>query len=176
MATTDNAIIYDIKIIEQFAKYLDYDKTDVYYLKKFAERGHIQRDRIIEEAIASVAGYKIVSIDGQDFCDGSDAKSVTSSWRNNIINRGVWTHSFKVPKITTKTGTLRVVGYDKFSDDYYYFAIPNEAYAHLKTLEIVIEKFHGKYDEPKLSGPKRHLKWWEYECETFEEMAKKQFS
>ena len=176
MATTDNAIKFDIALVDHLINSLGYSDEGQRWLKQFAADGLIQRDRLAEVAIAKVGSLNIVSIHGQDFCDGSDAKTATSVWRKTHNARGRWMHSFKISHTATKTGTLRIVAYNQHHNEYYYFAIPYHEYCHLRVLEIIIESYSGYHnEEPELRGPQRHLKWWKYECKTFDEMACKQF-
>lgn len=172
MATTDNAIQYDVKVVDHLMSYLGLTKTDEKSLRKFVQLGLVQRDRAVEMAMAAVGGYTITSIDGQDFCDGSDAKSVTSNARNNDIKRGAWKNSFNVPGTDTKTGPLRVIAYNKIKDCFHYFYIPYEAHCGVKRLEIIIEQYTSHGVAPEFTGePQRHRKWWNYECDSFEQMA-----
>lgn len=175
MATTDNAIQYDVKVVKHLLHYLDYSKEKQKVLLELVKEGIVQRDRIVELAMAKVGGYDITSIDGQDFSDGSDAKSTTSSARNNDVKRGAWMNSFEVRKVGTKVGALRILAYNKILDKFHYFFIPRNAYKHLKqNLTIVIETYTTKTGEPLFTGiPNTDKKFWEYECATFEEMATK---
>jgi hypothetical protein len=179
MATTDNCIEYDIKFFQHVKQYLNLTAEEELHMEKFVRRGFIQRDRLVEEAIAIVGNKKIVSIAGQDFCDGTDAKTVTSVEKNNHPAQGGWMISMPVRNIHTKTGGLRVVGYNRTRDEFYYFAIPNSAFAGLKIVEIQIEAYKRKEfinRRPDFDGvPRRHLAWWEYEVSTFEEMAQFEF-
>jgi hypothetical protein len=175
MSTTDNAIQYDIKFVEHMAPYLELSRTQLKHLKDFVSIGLIQRDRVVELAISKVSGYSIVSIEGQDFCDGSDAKSVVSQSRNNDKKKGRWMNTFAIRRIRSKTGSLRIVAYNKLLDKFHYFFIPRSAYQHLKSvLEICIESYTSYNQEPTFTGvPDVSQKWWSYECETFEEMCMK---
>ena len=175
MSTTDNSIPYDIKFIKKLSPYLGLSRTEIKHLNNFVSKGIIQRDRVVEMAIANVGGHDVVSIHGQDFCDGSDAKSVVSVARNNDISRGTWMNTFPVRRISSKTGSLRIVAYNKILDDFHYFFIPHDAYKHLTdVLEICIEQYTVRDGEPTFTGiPDLNRKWWDYECKTFEEMCNK---
>jgi hypothetical protein len=173
MATTDEYVKYDIRFFEEFMRYLDFDEADMNGLRKAVEMGLIQRDRLVELAISKIGKISMDSTTGQDLADTTDVKSVVSGIRNNDTSRGCWTHSFAVHKIANKNGPLRVVAYNKILDKFHYFFIPKEAYSHCKVVEIIVETFRGIYNyEPTFTGnPKKHLKWWQYEVHSFEEMC-----
>jgi len=174
MATRDEFIPYDVRFFKEFAPYLGFTKPELKTLQRALEMGLIQRDRLVELAISAVSGVSMDSTDGQDLADGTDVKTVVSSIKNNHKARGSWMHSFPVRKVNTKTGALRVVAYNKFSDQFHYFFIPFCAYRNCKSvLEIVAESFNGyRSTAPKFTGePRKHLKWWQYEVDSFEEMC-----
>lgn len=174
MSTTDNCIQYDVKFINHLSKWLDLTDSELETLKKFTRLGFIQRDRIVEQAIANAGGLDVVSIEGQDVSDGTEVKSVVSNSRNNNIKRGQWKNSFNIRNLQAKTGDLRIVAYNKLLDRFHYFYIPREEYQHLKKdLEIILEQYNT-FQEPTFTGvPRTHLKWWNYECDTFEQMAQR---
>lgn len=175
MATTDNAIQYDIRFINELVQYMDYSPEKIQYLMEFLEDGLIQRETFAERAMVKAGeNFSTDSRDGRDFCDGSDAKTVTSNARCNNWNRGVWTNSFEVRNIATKTGDLRVVAFNQILNRFHYFYIPNYAFCDLKsTLTIVIEQYNGyHYTAPNWTGiPNRNRKFWEFECESFADMC-----
>lgn len=174
MATTDNAVQYDVLFVDFFAPYLGMTKAELKTTKKLAAMGIVQRERLVEVVTAKVSGsLEVVSVEGMDFNDGSDMKTAVSSMRNNDIRRGAWMNSFEIRKIATKTGDLRVVGYNKLLKKFHFFYIPRYAYEHLKTtLTIVIETATSHNGEPNFTGiPNRNLKFWEFECASFEEMC-----
>lgn len=175
MSTTDNAIQYDIKFVDHLVPFLALSEDDAVYLKKFVSIGLIQRDRVVELAMATVGGYNIVSEDGKDFADGSDAKSVVSTARNNHIEKGHWMNTFAVRGVKSKTGALRIIAYNKIQDCFHYFYVPNHAFEHINgVLEICIERRTSCFDDPKFTGiPDTDRKWWNYECNSFQEMCKK---
>jgi hypothetical protein len=175
MATTDEYIKYDIRFFDEFVQYLDFDVQDTSTLKKAVEMGLVQRERLVELAISAVSGIPIDSRHGRDHADGSDTKTVVSGFRNNNIKKGEWTNSFCVRNIATKSGSLRVVAYNKFQDRFHYFYIPNWAFQHCSyTVEIPIERVSRCYQTPDFKGiPNKTLKWWQYECFSFEEMCQK---
>lgn len=173
MATTDNAVQYDLKMVNQFVPYLNLEAEEIQALIKFTEMGIIQRETLAEVVMTKLGNFKGDSIDGRDFTDGTDCKTVTSASRNNDKKRGGWMNSFEIRNIKTKTGDLRVVAYNKLLDKFHYFYIPNHAFAHLKTaLTIVIESYTCHNGEPNFTGiPRRTNKFWEYEVGSFEELC-----
>ena len=173
MATTDNSVKYDIRMLEEIYTYLDIPKNEVNNLRDLVKKGWLQMDRIVEEAMAKKGSFEMVSISGMDFSDESDAKSCVSSIRNNDKKRGTWTHSFEIRNITTKVGALRIIAYNKILDKFHYFYVPHNAYSHLKhSLSIIVEQYNRKAEEPRWTGiPKKTRAFWKYECATFEEMC-----
>ena len=171
MATTDEYVQYDIRFFEEFAQYLDFDRTGS--LRQAVEMGLIQRERLVELAISKVGNIAMDSTSGQDLADTTDVKTVVSGIRNNNKRKGAWMHSFPISGVAGKNGALRVVAYNKLSDQFHYFFIPHDEYQHCKhTVEIVVERVHGVYDQPNFDGtPTRHRKWWKYECASFKDMC-----
>jgi hypothetical protein len=174
MATTDNAVQYDVKMVQELLPYLNLNATDSASLVKFTEMGIVQRETVAELAMTKLGAFEGDSRNGRDFTDGTDAKTVTSTARNNDKRRGAWTNSFEISNVATKTGDLRVIAYNKILDKFHYFYIPNHAFAHLKSsLTIVIESYTSHFVEPVFTGePKRTNKFWEYEVASFEELCK----
>ena len=142
MATTCNAVAYDVKLVEHLAPYLGpMTKLELKALTKFTAQGIIQRDRVAEVAMANVGGFEINSIFGMDFSD------VMAPWIAILVSIAVafW-----------------------FKD----FLIPHKAYKHLKTtLSIIIETKVSKGDPGFTGIGKTTRKFWEYECDTFEELC-----
>jgi hypothetical protein len=179
MATTDNAVKYDVRMLEEILPHLNVSANDTANLRNLVTKGWLQMDRMVEEAMANLGNFEMVSIHGMDFSDQSDAKSAVSNLRNNNKKRGMWTHSFEIRNIAVKVGALRVIGYNKILDKFHYFYIPHHAYAHLKkskssAVSICIEQYTKYGEEPEWTGiPKTSRMFWEYECATFEEMCLK---
>lgn len=127
---------------------------------------------LLELAIGCVNKDVTITLgQGSDFSDKSDAKFTTSCFRNNDKVRGTWLHSFSVPGTKHKEGLVRICGYNTIDKKFYFFCIPaNEIQG---KLEIVIHYKNGLYEKPNFDyAPARHRKWWDYECASFEEMAK----
>lgn len=175
MATTDEYVKFDIRFFDEFSQYLDFDEQDLITLRKAVEMGLVQRDRLIELAISAVSGIPLDSRQGRDHADGSDTKTVCSSYRCNNIKKGSWMHSWQIRNIASKTGALRVVAYNQLTDKFHYFFIPYAAWKHCKyTVEIILQRVYGAHSDPGFDGETtKASKWWQYECTTFEEMCSK---
>ena len=139
---------------------------------------HLHVESLLELAIGVVnKNIKVICTKKKDFDDGTDAKSVCSQFRNNNVKKGTWLHSAKVTG-HKKESHLRCMVYDDINDKFYYFVIPQEAVTNVSNLEIVFETFTNTYVEPTWGEPKRFKtrgngfkKWWNWEVESFEEMA-----
>jgi hypothetical protein len=127
-------------------------------MNKLLEIGLIQVSTAFEHALANVGGFEVVSIDGCDGSDGSDAKLSSTRFRA----RGT-AYSACVSGTKNKIGKLRVQVYERMTDKFYYFVIPNEAYCNITYVEIPFN----------VNGtPKKNSKWWAYEVNTFESLSK----
>ena len=183
MATTDNAVQFDVKFVDEYGPKIQlvdptgqFSSEDILRVMRdaLAPLGLIQRDRLVELAIAATGGHEVTSVAGQDFSDGSDAKTVVSNARNNNVAKGVWTNSFAIRKVNTKKGALRIVAYNRVLDKFHYFVVPRSAYSHLKAnLEITIETYSGQTQAPVFTGtPRSQTKWWNFEVASFDELCK----
>lgn len=172
MASTDNCVKYDEVFFKHFGPWLGFNKSEMKTLEKCASMGIIQRERLVEIAISIAGNLTMDSRNGRDHSDGSDTKTVVSSFRNNKIAKGEWTNSFRVSNVKGKHGALRVVAFNKLQNCFHYFFIPQSAYEGLNVVEIVIERVSNVFVQPDFLGiPNRSYKWWEYEVESFEAMC-----
>jgi hypothetical protein len=131
-------------------KILQHDPSIVYNADQLQSLNY---EDLLEIAIAATNKHISITLgDGQDFDNGFDAKAVIA--RVNSYGRR---YSGGV-KCKHKRACY-VVMYENYHDKFYFFAIPTDG---------VVE-----VDIPfTLSGhPNRSNKWWNYECETFEEMC-----
>lgn len=172
MATTDNGVQYDQIFYKEFFHKLElgFTKHQLKAVEQLVRVGLLQRDRLVEMAISKVTGVAMDSTYGQDFKDGSDAKSVVLSVRNNNVKKGTWTASFPVVKVAGKNGDILVVAYNKILNKFHFFRIPFAAYQHIThVLEIIVERYNKTYTEPAWTGkPNVKCKWWKYEVDSFE--------
>lgn len=137
---------------------------------------NLNYEDLFELAIACVNKSITITLGAsKDYNDNSDAKFAVSQFRNNDKARGAWMNSIAIKGTYEKTGPLRVCAYNKLADKFHFFFIPHSAFQHISkngVIEIILERVSGCYDEPEFTGiPSRHMKWWEYEVDTFEEMC-----
>lgn len=177
MATTLNNINEDLLFYHELKQYIWPNLTkrlDEHNIE-MVKNGLVQIETLLELAISRLGNLKIDHQWGRDFADGSDAKKVTSSFRNNNIIKGQWTNSYQVRNYKTKTGTLRVMGWNRFANRFDYYVIPNRAFQHLTgpALEIVLDSFTGYYNEPSPTGRSSYSKWNVYKVKDFYQLATK---
>ena len=147
------------------------------FARKCVENGIIQIETLLENALANCANglYHKESTAYRDFSDNSDAKKFVSQFRNNNKKRGTWTNSFIIRGLGNKIGMIRGVGYSKVAEQFFYFAIPHEAYLGLDQIEIQLDQFNGHFGDKEeltpLGFPRG--KWSKYQVGSFEELAKK---
>ncbi len=137
--------------------------------------GCMQIESVLELAISIVGNLPRKSTVSMDFADGSDAKKVTSVFRNNNIAKGKWMNSYKIHNIGAKRGKLRIMGYNRFKKCFDYYVIPYSSYNHLTSnyLEITLDTFSGYYSTPVPTGRSCYCHWDMYRCKDFTDMATK---
>ena len=143
---------------------------------------------LLEVAGASVNKSITLTLEkGRDCSDGSDFKTTSSMARNNCVQErytknhklagqltgySAWTNSYKVSGVKDKTGTLRVMGYNKHLKRFDYWAIPHRAYKGLDLVELPIERYKLPMGEAaQFTGRTNygHSKWDEFRCDSLEE-------
>ena len=146
-----------------------YSDEQIKLLRKEVKHGNLQIETMLENALAkkSRGKYKRVAEWYRDFSDNSDAKKVTSQFRNNDIAKDCWTNSFAVSGLGKKQGLIRAVCYSKEQDKFYFFAIPYKAYKGMARVDISIDNSIG-YKKP-VGIPKG--KWTRYQVESFSLLA-----
>ena len=126
-------------------------------MAKLLNIGLLQVSTAFEYALANEGGHQVVSEDGRDISDGSDAKLATVRHRARET-----AYSAHVSSTKNKTGKLRVQVYEKKHNKFYYFVIPFDAHIKVKYLEIPFS----------LSGePQRTNHWWNYEVPDFTRLS-----
>ena len=164
---SENAQSGDMKIFS-FLIYLAYpDATpqDVLFSQKLVEDNVITTEMLHEKAIEMEnPSLKRVTMDGMDFDDGSDAKKATTVkvHERKIGKSDGRRRAARISSIGKKVGTLRCIVAETKTNKLYFFAIPYDAYKGKNKLAI-----YFNWD----GTPKRDGKWFQYECDTYQEMA-----
>jgi len=176
MAVTLDNIHEDMRFYDELKQYVfekELDPVIEAHNRWMVDNGLLQIESLLEIAISNVNGIKRAAVHGMDYIDGSDAKKVTSSWRNNNKIRGEWTNSFKITNINNKRGLLRAMCFNRVLSRFQYYAIPYSAYAHLTgdSLDITLESYRGCFNEPMPRGEGTKSKWDNYRKSSFIEMA-----
>lgn len=165
MASTDRAAEYDFPFVELAYKHLpeNLKGSGKKMLLEWAKTGLIQRDRLIEFAMANASNgmYGVVSEDGRDHCDGTDTKTVTVNYRTSNNYR----ENVIITNISNKVGPLRVVAYDPRKEKFrYYFIFDYESVRNYNRIEFDINS-NSKYNNGNCG----------IELNSFEELAKKKW-
>ena len=150
MATIDSTLSTDLKFFQTFGPYI-YTRKQLKDRYFDIERRLIQIESLIEEVLIVLSNglYTRDSRKGRDFSDGSDAKKSTTNLRCISKQFGRWQHSLPFKKIKAKQGLLRAVGYDKFQEQFYFFAFPRIIYYNKQIIEPVLESWSNIYYPPK---------------------------
>ena len=159
---------------ENFKSYIPgFSSMDDFTVGQLMDMGLIQVSTAYEQAIANCGNLTVVSEDGYDFSDGSDAK--LSSVRTSSYGRH---YSAPVTSIKNKTGSLRVQVYERKHDKFYYFVIPHWAHSQVSitsNIEIAFE-LDGTPRRNSVPGKRRGglaplPAWWQFEVGSFQEMS-----
>lgn len=147
----------------------NYSESELKILRKEVKHGNLHIETLLENALAKMSKgrYKRIAEWYRDFTDNSDAKKVTSSFRNNNTKTDQWTNSFAISGLSKKKGLIRAVCYSKEQDEFYFFAIPYKAYKGMARVDVSLDTSTG-YKKP-LGIPKG--KWVQYKVDTFERLA-----
>jgi hypothetical protein len=159
MATLDSHLELEIIHFENFKEYIPgYNELCSKTVHQLLHMGAIQVSTAFEKALANVGGFTALSESGRDGNDDSDAKLVSVRYHHsNTLYDGY------VSNTAGKIGKLRVQLYERNHSKFYYFIIPKVAHSTVKYLEIPFDL---------LGNPKRKNRWWNYEVNSFEELAK----
>lgn len=157
MATTDITADYDIHYIKDVFRFFG-EEIDIKTLFTLAKSGCIQRDRFVEKCMANGSNglYSCISENGRDFCNDSDAKTVTVYYEKR---KGKEYPLVKIKNVHRKKGALRVMAYDPKMDLNRYFYI--WSYPKIKMLSFVVSG-NSKYVNGEFG----------VELRSFEELAK----
>lgn len=171
MSTRASTINEDYKFFDFLAPYRWPDATryQLSLYRELVDNGDLQIETVLENALCKTSKglYKRISENFKDFSDNSDAKKATSSYRNNKL--GIqWTNSVFVSGISKKTGLIRALVYSRANEQFYFFAIPHQAYKNLDRVEISMDVTYSA-DAPIIGVPKG--KWTKCMVPTFERLA-----
>jgi hypothetical protein len=161
-----NQLDLEVKYFMHVVPYLDdYRNLDPHTLDYFVKHGMLQVSTIVEQAIAHHGGFNVVSANTHDLNDGSDVKMASV----RTCNKGK-TYSASV-KFKKKTGSLRIISYERIHDKFYYFIIPHSEYSKASsksTIEIPFDS-DGCPKRQHLGG--KFNNWWIYEVESFDRLC-----
>lgn len=126
--------------------------------------GLLQVSTAFEYAVAAVAGCSVISCNGADLSDRSDAKLSTASLHRN-------SYVASVSGIHNKAGALRVQVLERLQSRFYYFVIPHSAYRAIPVSSGIRIPF--ELDGTPRRRPLRPVahNWWNYEVDTFTQLA-----
>ncbi len=180
MSTRDENIAVELKFFDYFYsyRYPDTGSQNYEYDKAIRRQdvidGQLQLSTFIENSVAVQAGLTRDSKNGVDLSDGSEVKGATSSFRENNIERGSYMHTYEIRNVHTKTGPLRVIGYNILSEQFEYYFIPNKEITHLKkVLTLPIETATGWPFDPPFTGIRSgKSKWHQFQINSFEDLCK----
>jgi hypothetical protein len=130
-------------------------------LKKLVDDDIIQFGQLFEKAIERQLKLVRESTVHKDFQNGEDAKCVVVRTHSSDTAYGA-----NVPNIHSKTGSLLISVYERKQKKWYFFRIPNHAYCHISKSSNIEIPF-------KLDGtPKKTNHWWQWSCDSFENLSK----
>ena len=157
MSTKLENLELEIGHFNNFKQYVpNYDKMDEETVKLLLDLGGLQVSTLWEQALATIIGCTVVSLDANDLSNGGDGK--LTSVRTSGYGR-----SYSAPVTNTfgKTGTLYVHAYERKQQKFYYFAIPYDAYSHIaksSNIEIPFE-----LDGTPRRSNSCNVNWWNFE-------------
>jgi hypothetical protein len=157
MSTKLENLELDIAHFNNFKQNIpNFKDMDIKTVELLLNLGGLQVSTLWEQALATIIGCTVVSLDANDLSDGGDGK--LSSVRTYNYQRS---YGAPVTNISGKTGTLYVQVYERKQHKFYYFAIPYYAYCHITKSSNIDIPF-------SLDGtPRRrnscNTNWWDYE-------------
>jgi hypothetical protein len=140
------------------------EETAMKFANKLAfEYGILPQDRLLEVAISVKKNLARYNTEGQDFVDGSDAKTSSVRWSSNRKS-----YSAPITNVHKKIGLLRCVVYERMLDKFYYFLIPHDAYQHITSTSNIDIPFDVNTHLPRRDVKYRIVNWWDFEVENFD--------
>lgn len=141
-----------------------------YYALQYPKMFNIER--LVEESLAAVGGYNVISKAGQDFDDVVKSDSKTVSVVNNSLTRK--SYVMKIGNVDTKIGSLRVTVFNPFKNSVDYMYIPNSDLSSLKEADGTRRRASGIKERIRATwseGSDSYNKLNRYRVGTFKELA-----
>ena len=148
-----------------FPAYIDNISVMDFANKLAFEYGILPQDRLLEVAISVKKNLARYNTEGQDFIDGSDAKTSSVRWSSNRK-----TYSAPITNVHKKIGLLRCVIYERMLDKFYYFLIPHDAYKHITSTSNIDIPFDTTTYLPRRDVKYKIINWWNFEVKSFEDI------
>jgi hypothetical protein len=134
--------------------------------------GIIEVSTAFELALCDAGGHEHVSLNKGDLLrNGKPSDAKIASVRTHNHGRA---YSAPVTNIHGKMGSLRVQVYERKQNQFYYFVIPRRAYASISKSSNIDIPFEMD-GTPKIHNRCR-VNWWNYQQDTFELMAMKDYA
>ena len=141
-------------------------------IEQLLNMGVIEVSTAFELALCDAGGHEHVSLNAGDLCrNGKISDAKISSVRTHGHGR---VYSAPVTNIHGKKGCLRVQVYERKQDKFYYFVFPRRTYSNIprsSNIDIPCEM-----DGSPRTRNRCWINWWNYEVDTFEEMALKDYA
>jgi hypothetical protein len=172
MATKIEHLDLEIAHFDHFKRHIPgFKDMDPDTVERILLSGMIQVSTAFELALAKVGKHKVVSLDKGDlYRDGAYSDAKLSTVRTSHYGKS---YSAPVTSIFNKTGILRVQVYERKQERFYYFAIPRRAYIDIPRTSNIEIPFEMDGTPRRKPSRQVYVNWWNYEVETWSEMAKK---
>jgi hypothetical protein len=134
-------------------------------VKQLVKDDVIQFGQLWEKAIE--AQLKIVreSSEGKDFKNGDDAKLV--SVRTHARGKS---YGANIPGVHNKIGKLLVAVYEKKQRQWFFFKIPNTAFAYIASSSNIEIPFELNGTPRRIPKRRDATNWWKYEVASFQKL------
>ena len=170
MATKLSSLNLELAHFNNFAKHIPNQKS---FCKKTINQllnmGILQVSTAFEHALAHVGGHQVVSEDEGDLLrNGKYSDAKLASVRTSSLGA---VYSAPIRKISNKIGALRVQVYERKQNKFYYFVIPHYAYKDISKKSNIEIPFEMDGTPKRIN--KTITNWWNFETDSWEEMAVK---
>lgn len=127
--------------------------------------GLLTKSTLLEVAISVKKNLERYDTEGQDYVDGSDAKTASVRWSNEGKSYGA-----PITSVHNKKGLLRCLIYERRNDKFYYFLIPHDAYKHITSTSNIEIPFDVDTGNPRRDSRYKIVNWWDFEVSSFDEI------